>query len=52
MYLAGGGARFYGVGQLFPPPQHQCDPSSDLPPGKYSIIDDNSKLIAKESKLS
>ena len=31
---SGGGAWVHGVRQLFPAPQHQCDPSSDLPPGK------------------
>ena len=30
----GGGAWVYGVRQLLPAPQHQCDPSSDLPAGK------------------
>ena len=51
IFFAGGGAWFHGVRQLFPAPQHQCDPPSDLPPGEYSIIDDNSKLISKESKV-
>ena len=33
IFFAGGGAWFHGVRQLFPAPQHQCDPPSDLPAG-------------------
>ena len=34
---SGGGAWVYGVRQLLPAPQHQCDPSSDLPAGKDNL---------------
>lgn len=34
---SGGGAWVYGVRQLLPAPQHQCDPSSDLPAGKEKL---------------
>ena len=35
---SGGGAWVHGVRQLFPAPQHQCDPSSDLPAGNISLL--------------